>query len=109
MKKFLLSEMTKGWFVGDFLPTIIPTQDVEVAIKCYKRGDSEARHHHKIASEITAIVSGLVRMNGVVYGEGDIVLIEPGESTDFEVLEDCITTVVKFPGVKNDKYLGDLK
>jgi mannose-6-phosphate isomerase-like protein (cupin superfamily) len=109
MKKYQLNEMTKGWFVGDFAPTIIPTQDVEVAIKHYKKGDCEERHHHKIATELTAIISGSVRMNGQEFSAGDIVLIEPGESTDFEVLEDCVTTVVKYPGAKNDKYLGDSK
>ncbi len=107
MKKYQLNQMTKGWFVGDFVPTIIPTQDVEIAIKHYKKGDFEERHHHKIATELTAIISGAVRMNGQEFIAGDIVLIEPGESTDFEVLEDCVSTVVKYPGAKNDKYLGD--
>ncbi|CAM3655214.1 hypothetical protein [Polynucleobacter brandtiae] len=107
MKKFSLSDMTKGWFVGDFAPTIIPTQDVEVAVKYYKKGDKEDRHHHKLASEVTVIVSGMVKMNDIMYKAGDIILIEPGESTDFEVLEDSVTTVVKFPGAQNDKYLGD--
>ena len=107
MKKYQLNQMTKGWFVGDFVPTIIPTQDVEIAIKHYKKGDFEERHHHKIATELTAIISGAVRMNGQEFIAGDIVLIEPGESTDFEVLEDCVSTVVKYPGAKNDKYLGN--
>ena len=46
-------------------------------------------------------------MNGVEYKQGDIIVIEPGESTDFEVLEETITTVVKIPGATNDKYLSD--
>ena len=108
MKKFLLSDMTKGWFVGDFSPTLIKTQDVEVGIKKYQKGDSEVRHHHKVATEITAIVSGKVRMNGDVYVSGDIVMIEPGESTDFEALEDTTTVVVKHPGALNDKYMGEV-
>ena len=45
-------------------------------------------------------------MNDVVYSSGDIVVIEPGESTDFRVLsEKCTTCVVKIPGAPNDKYL----
>lgn len=107
MKKFLLSDMTKGWFVGDFSPTIIKTQDVEVGVKHYQKGDCEARHHHKVATEITVIVSGKVRMNGELYNAGDILMIEPGESTDFEVLEDTTTVVVKYPGAQNDKYMGE--
>jgi len=106
MKTSKLSEMKKGWFVGDFDPTLIKTKAVEVAVKYYKKGDSEERHYHKIATEITVIVSGRVRMNGTEYHSGDIVIINPNESTDFEALEDTVNTVVKIPGAKNDKYMG---
>ena len=106
MKKYHLESMVKGWFVGSFTPTLIDTDKVEVAVKTYKRGDSEEAHYHKVATEITVIVSGKVKMNGVEYGAGDIIVIEPLESTDFVALEDSVNTVVKFPGAKNDKYLG---
>lgn len=109
MKKSKLDDMVNGWFVGDFDPTLIKTQDVEVAVKKYREGDSEERHYHKIATEITVIVSGRVRMNGVEYSEGDIIVTEPYESTDFEALEDSVNTVVKFPGAKDDKYIGESK
>jgi hypothetical protein len=46
-------------------------------------------------------------MNGIEFGKGDIIVIEPNESTDFEVLEDTTTTVVKYPGAENDKYMGE--
>lgn len=107
MKTARLEDMVKGWFVGNFNPTLIRTNDVEVAVKEYRKGDHEGRHYHKISTEITVIASGRVRMNGVVYVKNDIIVIEPNQSTDFEVLEDTITTVVKFPGANNDKYLGD--
>ena len=107
MKISKLSKMKKGWFVGDFDPTLIQTQVAEVAVKHYKKGDSEECHYHKIATEITVIISGKVRMNGVEYHPGDIITINPNESTDFEALEDAVNTVVKIPGIKNDKYLGE--
>lgn len=107
MKTARLKDMVKGWFVGNFDPTLIRTNDVEVAVKEYRQGDHEDRHYHKISTEITVISSGRVRMNGVEYVKGDIIVIEPNQSTDFEVLEDAITTVVKYPGANNDKYMGD--
>jgi quercetin dioxygenase-like cupin family protein len=109
MKVSKLEDMVKGWFIGNFNPTLICTNEVEVAVKEYKKGDSEGRHYHKIATEITVIISGKVRMNGVEYSKGDIIVIEPNESTDFEALEDTVNTVVKFPGAENDKYLGESK
>ena len=107
MKTVKLEEMTKGWFVGNFHPTLIRTNDVEVAVKEYTKGEYEGQHYHKLSTEITVIVSGRVRMNGVEYVKGDIIVISPNESTDFEVLEDAITTVVKYPGANDDKYSVD--
>ncbi len=106
MKISKLDDMIKGWFVGNFDPTLIKTNEVEVAVKKYKAGDSEETHYHKIATEITVVVSGRIRMNGKEYVAGDIIVMEPGEATDFEALEDTSCTVVKYPGANNDKYLG---
>ena len=36
-----LNDMVKGWFVGNFSPTIYSTNDVEVAVKSYKAGEHE--------------------------------------------------------------------
>jgi quercetin dioxygenase-like cupin family protein len=105
MKLHKLKDMFKGWLVGNFEPSLYKTDDVEIAVKNYKAGDKEEKHYHKIATEITIISDGKVRMNGTIYGTGDIITIEPGEATDFEVLEDTITTVVKLPCVKDDKFI----
>lgn len=100
-----LNDMVKGWFVGKFSPTIYSTNDVEVAVKSYKAGEYEQEHYHKIATEITVIVSGIVRMNGVEYKEGDIIVMEPNDVTDFYAVTDAVNTVVKIPGASNDKYI----
>jgi hypothetical protein len=105
MKKADLKTFIKGWFVGNFDPSLIKTNDVEVAIKRYQAGDYEAAHYHKIATEITAIISGTVLMNGIKYVADDIIVIEPMDKTDFECLTDVVTVVVKYPGANNDKYI----
>ena len=109
MKTARLEDMVKGWFVGNFEPTLYRTNDMEAAVKCYKAGDREGAHYHKIATEITVIVSGRVRMNGVEYGAGDIIVMEPGDMTDFEALTDAVNTVVKLPGANDDKYPAEEK
>ena len=106
MKSGKLQDMVKGWFVGDFEPSLLKTGACEVAVKSYKAGDSEELHHHKVATEVTLILSGRVLMCGKEWGEGDIVVLEPGEATDFVALTDAVNVVVKTPGAKNDKYLG---
>lgn len=105
MKSSKLSDMIKGWFVGNFNPTLYRTNDVEVAVKEYKRGDFEKAHYHKIATEITVIQSGSVKMFNRTWNTGDIIIVEPMDVTDFTALEDSVTVVVKLPGANNDKYL----
>lgn len=100
-----LKNFFKGWFVGNFEPSLIKTNDVEVAVKKYVAGDYENSHYHKIATEITLIVSGEVEMNSVKYKADDIIVIEPNEKTDFKCLTDVVTVVVKYPGASNDKFI----
>lgn len=100
-----LSDMTRGWFVGNFTPTVLPSNDVEVAIKSYKAGDKEDKHYHKIATEITAVVSGTVSMNNQIFHAGDIITVEPNETVEFSAITDAVNVVVKMPCVLNDKYL----
>lgn len=108
MKIEKLENFTKGWFVGNFNPSLYKTNHVEVAVKQYKEGDYEKKHYHKIATEITVIISGKVKMNGKVYENQDVIVTSPGESTDFLAMTDAITTVVKIPGANNDKYMGEI-
>lgn len=107
MQIFNLDSMINGWFVGDFEPCAWKSKDFEVAVKYYKKGQCEAKHYHKIATEITLIIQGRVKMGGVEFREGQIVLLEPCKSVDFIALTDAITAVVKVPSVKNDKFLGE--
>jgi quercetin dioxygenase-like cupin family protein len=104
LKKLNLEEMFKGWFVGNFTPTAYKTSNCEVAVKKYNKGDYEPPHYHKIATEITLILTGNVKMKDREWSAGDIVIIEPGDVTDFLALSETINVVVKVPGASNDKF-----
>lgn len=105
MIKENLNNFTRGWFIGNFEPSLFKTNDVEVAIKKYKKGDHEDRHYHKISTEYTVVISGKILMNNQEYLADDLIMISPNEDTDFICLEDAVTVVVKLPGANNDKYL----
>lgn len=107
MKTAKLEDMAKGWIVGNFIPTLYKTNEVEVAVKKYKAGDAEGKHYHKVATEITVVSSGEVVMNGITYRDGDIIILAPQDISDFYAVTDTVTTVVKIPGVNNDKYMVD--
>lgn len=105
MKKAKINDMKKGWFIGNFEPTLYKTNDCEIGIKVYKSGEREEAHYHKIATEYTVVIDGKIRMFNEEFIKGDIVIVEPGDATDFLCIEDASTVVVKIPGANNDKYL----
>ena len=106
MEKRRLDNYVRGWFIGNFEPSVIKTNDVEVAVKEYSRGEYDPKHYHKKATEITVVLHGLVKMNGEIYAKGDMIIIKPNDISDLDALEDnTITVVVKYPGINNDKYV----
>jgi len=102
-----LKDMTGGWFVGAFSPAAYATPDVEVAVQRFPAGYVGAWHHHRLATEVTLLLSGKARAAGVALAAGDIITLSPGVSSSFEALEECITVVVKHPGALNDKYIDE--
>ena len=104
LEKYNLADMFKGWFIGDFEPSLFKTNAVEVGVKKYLAGNYENSHFHKIATEFTVIISGEVEMNGVIFKENDIIKIVPNVVTNFTAITDVITVVVKLPGANDDKY-----
>lgn len=102
-----LKNMKRGWYIGNFKPTVFQTNDFEIAIQRYKSGDYEEPHTHKIAMEINVIISGSSKMNNKIYMKDSIIVLEPGEETDFEALTDVVVVVVKVPSVIGDKYKSD--
>ena len=102
-----IKDFTKVWIIGNFSPTLLNTDDMEIAVKYYKAGDHDCSHTHRIATEYTIIVDGEVSMNNIKYNKGDIITIHPKEYTDFFATTDAITTVIKIPGAQNDKFLKE--
>ena len=105
MKKYKIDDFTRGWFVGNFSPTLLSTENVEVAYKKYKSGDKEEKHYHKIATETTLMTKGKVSMNEQIFEKGEIIIVSPNEIVNFKVIEDAENIVIKIPGVNNDKYI----
>src|SRR5258708_36371743 len=99
-----LENFTKGWIVGQFSPTLLPTNDFEMAVKIYQKGEHEAKHFHKIGKEFTVIVSGVFQMNETVLHAGDIVVLEPNTAANFLCLKKGSTAVIKGPSIPGDKY-----
>lgn len=106
MKLTKLSEFTNGWFLGNFTPSLFKSEDFEVCVKNFKKGDIEAAHFQKVATEVTVVLSGLVRMGNHILQVDDILTIYKDEVCDFEALSDCKVLGIKFPSLPDDKVLA---
>jgi quercetin dioxygenase-like cupin family protein len=96
-----------GWFIGNFSPAILQTGDFEVCLKTFRSGDKEPSHYQKSATEVTVVVSGSCRMGSLHLSAGDILVLDAGEMSDFEAIEDCVIVCVKAPSLPDDKALAD--
>jgi hypothetical protein len=70
------------------------------------RGDIEIAHFQRIATEITVVLSGSVRMGEYILEEDDILTIYKNEICDFEALTDCKVIGIKFPSLPDDKVIA---
>ena len=102
MKLFKHSEMTRGWFVGDFTPTAWPTKDFEVGFRTHKPTDPQDHHFHTQVTEINLITSGRMILQDTELVSGDIFILYPWEITNPQFLEDTSIICVKVPSM-NDK------
>ncbi len=91
--------------MGDFEPSIIRTKDFEFGVQYFKSGQKHEKHVHKIAREITVIVSGKFTINGKSIEQGDVIIVEAGEPADFTCIEDGAAAIIKTPSVMGDKYV----
>lgn len=105
MESYRIEEFIKGWVVGNFSPSLHRTSEIELAIKFYEQGEVEGPHMQKVATEITIVVHGIIRMGSQHFQKGDIVAVPPGEIADFEALTNSSLVCVKFPSIPEDKII----
>ena len=105
MKFMKIEEMKKGWFIGNFEPSLFKTEQFEVAVHNHKKNEYHAPHFHKIATEYNVIIDGEILVNENKLSTGDIFIAYPNDITDVEFITDCTIVVVKVPSVAGDKYI----
>lgn len=99
-----LSNMTRGWIIGDFLPSVYRTNTFEAGLLTHKKGEEWGAHVHKIGTEINCLVSGRMSINDIIIEPGTIFTVPTGLLTKATFLEDCKVMCIKVPSDTNDKY-----
>lgn len=99
-----IEEFTRGWFIGNFDPSILKTDKFEVGLLSHKAGEVWPKHYHKVATEYNVLISGKMIIQGKELVSGDVFVFNPGDIADPIFLEDCSVLVVKVPSIIGDKY-----
>jgi len=104
MKKHHINDFWRGWFIGNFDPSVLKTDQFEVGFLHHPKGEKWPKHYHKIATEYNLLVQGQMIINGQSMTAGDMFVIEPNDIAEPEFLEDCYIVCVKVPSIPGDKY-----
>jgi quercetin dioxygenase-like cupin family protein len=104
MIKHNIKDFYKGWFIGNFDPSLHKTEDFEVGLLTREKGLDETPHYHAIGTEYNMLVSGSMTLNETELFPGDIFIIEPNEVVYPVFHEDCQILCVKTPSIPGDKY-----
>lgn len=99
-----LSEMHRGWFIGDFEPSLHKTSGFEVGVLTHLKGEKWDAHYHKLGTEFNVLVKGSMNVCDTELAAGDTFVIEPYEVADPTFYEDCTIVCVKIPSNTKDKY-----
>ncbi len=108
MKTFKLDKFTRGWVCGDFEPSIIRSKHFEVGVREYVKDESSRPHYHSDLEEVTIVLFGEISINGNIFKENDIILLEKKEACYMEILSDKAKLLfIKVPSIPDDKTYVD--
>lgn len=99
-----LSDYIRGWFIGDFKPTVLRTEDFEVGVLTHKKDEKWPAHYHKQSIEYNVLVSGKMIVQGKELNSGDVFVFDKGEIADPVFVEECTIVCVKVPSIPSDKF-----
>jgi len=104
MKKYKISDFHRGWFIGNFDPSLLKTKEFEVGLLFHPKGEKWPNHIHKVGTEYNVLIEGHMIINNIEIHAGEIFVIEPNMPADAKFLEDCKILCVKTPSIPGDKY-----
>lgn len=101
-----LENFTRGWFIGDFEPSLLKNSGIELAVMNKKKGVGiDDFHYHENCIEINILIKGKMKINNKLIKENNIFVFNPYVPSVYEYLEDCTFVVFKNKPSNNDKVI----
>lgn len=99
-----IKDYVRGWFIGNFEPSLLKTSNFEVGVLTHPKGEQWPTHYHKEIIEYNVLVSGKMTVHGKELNSGDVFVFDKGEIADPVFIEDCTVVCVKVPSIPSDKF-----
>ncbi len=100
-----LSELTRGWLIGDFTPSLVRTKEFEIGILSHKSGEKWPYHIHDFQDEYNYLINGHMTVNDLEYLSGDNFALLKGHLAVPHFMSDCRLVCIKFPSIPSDKRI----
>lgn len=100
-----LKTFTRGWFLGDFFPSIFRTPKIEMGLLRHSKGEIWPYHYHRKATEYNILVKGSMNVNSIRIQEMDVFVFPPNMISCPQFLDDCLVFCIKIPSCPSDKYI----
>lgn len=102
--KIVKQDYKNGWLVGDFKPSLLETNFMDIGILELEEGTKGDSHYHKEHTEYNYIISGEANVGGHLLSKGDCFIYEPLDKSDVVYTKDTVILCIKTPSKKGDKF-----
>jgi NDP-sugar pyrophosphorylase family protein/mannose-6-phosphate isomerase-like protein (cupin superfamily) len=99
------SQFIRGWIMGQFTPSIINNEHVELGILTHNKGEKWGYHYHKECDELNVLLEGSMLMNNREIKKHDIFFIQKKQLGAPIFLENCRVLCIKYPSIPKDKII----
>ena len=95
-----------GWFVGNFKPNLIASEELEFGYKKIPAGTDPDFHYHKHKTEYTILIEGKIELqfNKQIITPIATIILYPNEKNDQHFIEDSLILIINTPSKTGDKH-----
>jgi len=105
IKIYKLEDMFRGWFIGNFEPSIFKYSGVEIGYLHHKKNEKWQTHFHNNLIEVNLLVQGKMILNDIEINKNEIFVIDKKILACPIFLEDCYIMCIKIPSMVGDKII----
>lgn len=100
-----LETMFRGWFLGNFEPSVLKHTGLEIGYLLHKKGEKWQTHYHNNIIEVNLLIEGKMILNDIEINKNQIFVIDKKVLACPIFLEDCRIICIKIPSMVGDKII----